>query len=43
MDSLIERAAPAMQIVAVAISYLMDLFKRIGDIFSFATGITSVD
>ena len=32
-----------MQVAAVVISYLIDMFKKVAGLFSFATGITSID
>ena len=43
MENVISRATPAMQVVAVVLSYLTEIFSRIGSLFSFATGITSFD
>ena len=43
MENVVSRATPAMQVAAVVISYIIEMFKRISGIFSFATGITSVD
>jgi hypothetical protein len=42
-DSVIQNATPALAVAAVVISYLLDLFQKIGGLFSFATGITSFD
>ena len=43
LDGVVSRAVPAMQVLAVVLSYLTDIFERMGGLFSFATGITSVD
>ncbi len=43
MENVISRATPAMQVLAVVLSYLTELFGRIGSLFSFATGVTSFD
>lgn len=32
-----------MQVAAVVISYLIDMFKKVAGLFSFATDITSID
>ncbi len=43
MENAVERATPAMQVAAVVISYIIEMFKKISGLFSFVTGITSVD
>ncbi len=43
LDGVTSRAIPAFQVFAVVVSYLMDIFNRLGGLFSFATGITSLD
>ncbi len=32
-----------MQVAAVVISYILEMFKKIGGLFSFVTGVTSVE
>ena len=43
LDGAVSRAVPALQVLAVVLSYLTDIFQRIGGLLSFATGITSLD
>ena len=43
MESVLSNATPAIQVVAAVISYLIDMFQKLGSLLSFATGITSID
>ena len=43
MENVVSRATPALQVLAVVLSYLTEIFGRIGSLFSFAIGVTSFD